>query len=148
MTNKLVELNDLFNVSVIKYQPFDMNICVNDIKNLLKTICIKFKDNHDNTVEIFTNKKKTIKFLIEKYLKKIEHIELIKEERKDEIQFKYNQNILGLDDNTTMEEYFQNDNNPEIKVIDFDGMLLTKPIEKYSITFQTSQGNTETFEAF
>ena len=56
--------------------------------------------------------------------------------------------ILGLDDNTTMEEYFQNDNNPEIKVIDFDGMLLTKPIEKYSITFQTSQGNTETFEAF
>ena len=128
---------DIFNIDYTKIKN-EIYIYVNDTNNIIKKYI--FKDNHGDKVEIIFNKKNTIKELIIRYLKKIGHIELTEEERKDEIQFIYNQKYLGYDDNTILENYFKYDNNPIIQVNDLDGMLIIEPIEKYYITFKTSQG--------
>ena len=147
-TDKLNNLSVLYDTITLKRTIRKNTIFFNDKKNLIKIIFIIFKDNHDNKVEIIANKGKTIKYLIEKYLKIINHIELIEEERKDEVQYVYKQNILEFNDNTTMEDFFQNDNNPIIQVNDFDGMFLSNPITKYYITFETSQGYSFSLESF
>ena len=126
-----------FNIDYTKIKN-EFYIYVNDINNIIKTYT--FKDNHGVKVEIIFNKKKTIKELIKKYLKKVNHSELTDIERKDEIQFIYNQKKLECDDNTKIENYFNIENNPIIQVNDFDGLLITEPIKEYNITFKTSLG--------
>jgi len=132
-----IKIVEYFNIDCTKIKN-EIYIYVNDTNNILKTIT--FKDNHGLKVEIIFNKKKTIKDLIEKYLQIVEHKELTDIERKDEIQFIYNQKKLECDDNTILEYYFQNDNNPIIQVNDFDGLLITESIYQYNITFKTSLG--------
>ena len=142
------EIQFIYNNSMLNYNQIfnefnnNITIYVNDINNLIKIIKIIFQDNHGDKIEIIANKKKTIKELIKRYLEKVDHEELTENERKDEIQFLYNQKKLDYNDNTIIEDYFKSNINPVIQVNDFDGMLLVKPIEYYNITFETLQGYT------
>ena len=135
---KDIKIGQYFNIDCTKIKN-EIYLYVNDTNNIIKAYT--FKDNHGVIVEIIFNKKKAIKDLIEKYLEKIGHIELKDIERKDEIQFIYNKNKLECDDNTILEYYFKNDNNPIIQVNDYNNMLITEPILGYDITFKTSQGH-------
>ena len=133
-----IKIGQYFNIDCTKIKN-EIYLYVNDTNNIIKAYT--FKDNHGVKVEIIFNKKNSIKDLIEIYLEKVGHTELKDIERKDEIQFIYNQNKLECDDNTILEYYFKNDNNPIIQVNDYNNVLITKPILGYDITFKTSQGH-------
>jgi len=145
--NCYIKIDEYFKIDYTKVKN-EFLIYVNDINNLIKAINIIFIDNHGNKVEIIANKKNTIYNIIMRYLYKVKHEELItKMERKDEIQFIYKQKKIEYDDNTIIEYYFKNDNNPIIQVNDFDGILLIEPLTKYDIKYATSQGYTFVYES-
>ena len=133
-----IKIGQYFNIDCTKIKN-EIYLYVNDTNNIIKAYT--FKDNHGVKVEIIFNKKNSIKDLIEEYLEKVGHSELEDVVRKDEIQLIYNQNKLECDDNTILEYYFKNDNNPIIQVNDYNNMLITEPILGYDITFKTSQGH-------
>ena len=147
---KIIEFNsckvgEYFNIENIK-EKNNITIFVNDKNNSIKIKQITFRDNHGDKVEIMANKRNTIRDLIMRYLGIVEHWELI--EREGDIQFLYNQKNLNYNDQTSIEEYFKNEHNPIVKVNDFDDLLLKEPINKYCITFKTSQGFTENLSSF
>ena len=126
----------------------DIRIYVNDINNLIKLIKIKYEDNHNKKVEILFKKKDPIENIIKRYLYHIRRSELVGIVISGEIQFVYNNNNLDCYDNTTLEEYFNNDNNPIIHINDLNDLLISEKIEKYNITFKTSQGSSILLESF
>ena len=86
------------------------------INNTILIKNIKFNDNHDDIRVIKINKNRTIKYLIEKYLIKIKHSELI--ERGIELKFTYKNNNIDINRKTSVNNYFKNEPNPIIEVND------------------------------
>ena len=86
------------------------------INNTILIKNIKFNDNHDDIRVIKINKNRTIKYLIEKYLIKIKHSELI--ERGIELKFTYKNNNIDINRKTSINNYFKNEPNPIIEVND------------------------------
>ena len=113
-------------------------IFINDKHNLIKIFNVTFKDNHGYEEEIKFGSKRKVDELLEIYLNKINHNEITK--LKEIIQFIYKQKNLKIEDKTSISDFFLNDKNPIIQVIDSYNLLLKAPILKYSVTFKTTSG--------
>ena len=123
-------------------------IDVKDKKNFINIMYITFKDNHGDQIKIISNKLRSIRELIEKYLYKINRIDDLKFRVFDdsypfqidpEIKFYYNQKSMSFNDDTLLRDYFKNEDSPIIEVDDYLDILLSEPIYKYEITFEVSQ---------
>ena len=116
----------------------NISIIVNDKNNIIQIKNITFKDNHGDIRVITINKDRAINYLIEKYLIKIKHSELI--ERGGELKFTYKNNNIDINEKTSVNNYFKNDQNPIIDVYDANEILLINPFIKYEVTFETTNG--------
>jgi len=85
----------------------NISIIVNDKNNIIQIKNITFKDNHGDIRVITFNKDRAINYLIEKYLIKIKHSELI--ERGGELKFTYKNSNIDINEKTSVNNYFKND---------------------------------------
>ena len=83
---------------------------------------ITFKTTHGNVNNIKVDYGTSIDDMLKKYLKHINHPELIN--NKNDIAFLYNAQILIFGDKTKIEDYFKYNNHPNIIVNDLKNLCL------------------------
>ena len=115
-----------------------------DINYLIKPIDVTFITSHGNIFKVIINYKRTLGYLLMKYLDEIYHSELI--DRNDKIQFLYKEQQFKFGDKTIVGELFLNDNNPLIIVMDVNNFLSNNSLEKMNILFDF-QGKRKNVEA-
>ena len=74
---------------------------------------------------------------------KLDHYELI--DRNDKIQFIYKAKQVKFEDKTLLKDYFRNDNNPVILVIDTNNLLTNIRGQKLNFLFRATSGGTQGF---
>ena len=113
-------------------------IFIRDLKNLIKPINVTFKTGNGNEFKTFINDKKTVEHLLIKFLDEIYHSELV--DRNDKIQFLYRAQKIKFGDKTSIAEYFKNDYNPVIVVLDVNSYLSNNNIKKVNVIFKHTTG--------
>ena len=131
------------NITVGQYflNESNVTIFVSDLYNLFsinweQSKNISFIFNNDFKDIIAFNNKDTTGNLLKKYLCKIEHKELTKLMGNNDISLFYNSQQIQSEDKTTIGEFFLNNNNPIISVVDNKNL-----ISLIHVTFKTTQGN-------
>ena len=113
-------------------------IYIRDVNNSIKPFNITFKTGNGNTFKIFINLKKKVEHLLIKFLDEIHHPEFI--DRNDKIQFLYRAQQIPFGDKTTLRDYFKNDNNPVIVVLDINNYLYNNKLRKKNFIFENPNG--------
>ena len=113
-------------------------IFVNDVNNYFfinwdQSKNITFRTNKGYEKNIISNNKTSINDILRNFLHKIDHYELV---NNNEIKYLYNSYQIMFEGLESIGEYFLNDNNPLILVIDINQLL--NPID---VTFKTTNGN-------
>ena len=82
---------------------------------------------------LYIENRKTRWHLLMKYLFEIEHAELL--DKSDKIQFLYNARQINFGDKTNVREYFHNENNPVILVMDINNLLSNNSLARQNVVF-------------
>ena len=113
-------------------------IFIVDNRNLISLIYVTFKTTQGNILSFNFNYRKSIDLLLTKYLCEIDKPEFIG--KNDKIVFLYKARPIKFGDKTTVINFFVNDYNPIILVMDTDNLLSYKDIKKKNINFQRDTG--------
>ena len=108
-------------------------ILVIDINNLINPVFTTFKTTYGDIFQVIINPQKTLGDLLLKYLMEIFHYELI--DRNDKIQFLYHAKRIKFEDKKNIGQFFLNDYNPQILVMDVNNLLSNKNLPKKNIVF-------------
>ena len=106
-------------------------ISVMDMNYLINLIAITFKTTHGDIFQVIIKSTKTLEHLLMRYLDEILHSELIN--KNDKIQFLYKAQRIKFGDQANIGQFFSNDYNPIIIVMDVNNFLSNNHIPKKNI---------------
>ena len=128
MNNNMMPMNNNFNMlmnnnnNFISPMNFNFNSSINN-NNDTNKIRIIFKNTKGTQSIFFLDRKNTVREMLINYLLQIQRTDSIIIKDKDEIGFIYNAHRLSFEDNTKIDNLFENSLNPIVLVNEIDNLI-------------------------